>query len=356
MQTSLADHLPGFEVSVAASHGEAVTYLQSRPVDVLVADASVPREGGETLLGHVREHNPNLAVVLLSVDDGEEGERIAPTSAALGMLRVVRKPATPAAVAAAVAAAHADVVRGRIGDVNLPTFLNLMQLERKTCSLLVRSGSQKGRLHLLDGDLVNAYSFDLDVDGEEAARHLLAWDTVSIDFERSLHNHERLIVTPLQELLLQVARDADEHARDQRSSGALRTAPSFAPAVARDRSASAQDRAPDVAPSTTPPAGAHARAHTANHAHGGDDMAGAFERLGEAMRRLRARQAEAARSLREAKPAFAAASEAAASSPTTAPSDADASGATSWSDVSRLAQRMASAADRLAIVSDPPRS
>lgn len=345
LRTSLKDHLPGFEVSTAASDDEAVTYLQSRPVDVLVADASSdPREGGGTLLGHVRDHHPNLAVVVLSVDDGEQADPLAPSSAPLGILRVVRKPATPAAVAAAVAAAHADVVRGRIGDVTLPTFLNLMQLERKTCSLLVRSGTKKGRLHLLDGDLVNAYSFDLDVDGEDAARHLLAWDTVSIDFERSLHNHNRLIVTPLQELLLQVATQVDEEARWQRSGGSPRGTPSLAPADARDRNVSPEADIPDADPSMNPLA--------RDHAHGDADRA--FERLAEALRSLRARQAKAVRSLREADAAFTAASEASASAFTTASPDDDASSATPWADVSRLAQRIASAAERLVIVADEP--
>ena len=97
----------------------------------------------------------------------------------------------------------------------LAPLLHLLQLERSTCSLLVRSGARKGRLHFRAGELVNAYAFELDVDGEAAARHLLAWERATIDFERSLHNHVRGIHTPLAELLLDVAREQDERERDR---------------------------------------------------------------------------------------------------------------------------------------------
>lgn len=203
----LPRHLDRFSVASAANGAEAVTYLREHPVDVLVTDVRMPVMDGFELLAHVRQHYPNLPVVVLSTLAREDVLEASPT---LGILRVVRKPASAAEVARHVREADADTVKGRMPGVALGTLLDLMQRERKTCSLLVRSGQEKGRLHFLSGELVNAYAFSLDRDGEVAARHLLGLDVVTIDFERSLHNHERRIHTPLNTLLLEVATQLDE--------------------------------------------------------------------------------------------------------------------------------------------------
>lgn len=304
--THLPTHLPDYSVAVAASTDLAIDHLRHRPVDVLVTDLSAPGEVGTTLLTYVREHHPNLALVALSANAADDVRSASPR---LGLVRVVRTPATPATIATAVVEAHADVVRGRIGHVALATVLNLMQLERKTCSLLVRSAERKGRLHFLAGELVNAYSFELDVDGERAARHLLAWDTVSIDFERSLHNHERRIRIPLQELLLQVATDADD--------------------AARRRARSAPD--PTPLPSTCEPDATR--------------LDEAFSGLAAAVRSLRDRQASSVRALADVGTELDEAAEALGRrDPSPPPPSTDAS---SLRDVAQLARHMAKAAERL---------
>ncbi len=203
----LPRHLERFTVASAADGAEALAYLREHPVDVLVTDVRMPVMDGFELLAHVRKHYPNLPVVVLSALAPED---VLEASPALGILRVVRKPASAAEVARHVREADADTVKGRMRGVALGTLLDLMQRERKTCSLLVRSGDEKGRLHFLSGELVNAYAFSLDLDGEAAARHLLGLDVVTIDFERSLHNHDRRIHTPLPTLLLEVAAQLDE--------------------------------------------------------------------------------------------------------------------------------------------------
>lgn len=213
LEASLPAHLERFSVGTARNGSEAIEYLRTSPVDVLVTDVSMPVMDGFDLLAYVRNHHPNLPVVVMSVMAPDDVRGGAPS---LGILRIVRKPASPAEIARHVLEAQADVVKGRMSDVPLDTLIRLMKLERKSCSLLVRSGDEKGRLHFLSGDLVNAYAFGLDVEGDAAARHLLALETVTIDFERSLHNHERKIHTPVETLLLEVATQRDEATRDRR--------------------------------------------------------------------------------------------------------------------------------------------
>lgn len=211
-ELTLATHLPEFALVVVEHGVAALEVLAAQPVEVMVTDLHMPVMDGFELLARVRERHPNLGVIVLSSMDPE---RVAASAPRLGSYRRVAKPISPADLAAQVRAAAEERVRGHIAEVPLAPLLQLLELERSTCSLLVRSGARKGRLHFRDGALVNAYAFELDVDGEAAARHLLAWDRATIDFERSLHNHVRGVHTPLATLLIDVARERDELERDR---------------------------------------------------------------------------------------------------------------------------------------------
>lgn len=307
LRAHLDAHLPDYAVAGVTSTDLAIGHLRSRPVDVLLTDVTTPGGNGTALLTYVRDHHPNLALVALSAHVADAVHSASPR---LGLVRTVRTPAPPAAIAEAVVEAHADVVRGRIGHVALATVVNLMQLERKTCSLLVRSGERKGRLHFLSGDLVNAYSFELDVDGEAAARHILAWDTVSIDFERSLHNHERRIGIPLQKLMLQVATHTDD--------------------AARRREQARPDPDPD------PPADGRATGR----------LDRGLAELAAAVADLRDRRTSTARALAEVDAEFRSAAEGLAKRASAA---APATDGASLRDVAQIARRMEGAAERLAV-------
>jgi CheY-like chemotaxis protein len=216
LQQNLPAHLPDFAVATVGNGQEAIDYLLAYPVDVIVTDIHMPVKDGFELLAHVRNHHPNLPVVVLA---STAPRNITERLPQLGALHILQKPAAPDVVARHILEARSETVRGRMTGVPLGALLQLMQLERKTCSLLVRSGDKKGRLHFLSGELVNAYAFELDIEGEAAARHLLTLDKVTIDFERSLHNHVRRIHTPLETLLLEVATRQDELNRGEPPAG-----------------------------------------------------------------------------------------------------------------------------------------
>jgi CheY-like chemotaxis protein len=300
---SLARHLPEFAIVVVEHGAAALEVLAARPVEVLVTDLHMPVMDGFELLANVRERHPNLGVIVLSSMDPE---RVADSAPRLGSYRRVAKPITAADLAAQVRAAAEERVRGHIAEVPLAPLLQLLQLEGSTCSLLVRSGARKGRLHFRNGELVNAYAFELDVDGEAAARHLLAWERATVDFERSLHNHVRGIRTPLAELLIDVAREQDERAHEQDERGRDRvaaravhptaTAPSdLDAALARLSTAlgSLRDRGAAVAQHLAP-----ARAVAEEAAARSDDPHAALPAV-EATQMLDARLAELARHLAE---------------------------------------------------------
>ncbi len=100
-----------------------------------------------------------------------------------------------------------DNVSGRIGGVSLASFLQMLEQERKTCTLVVESEDQSGRLYFNEGDLIDAECGG-DI-GQEAVYSLLTWQGPSF---RVTEPEDRLqrINLPLAHILLQAATRQDE--------------------------------------------------------------------------------------------------------------------------------------------------
>ena len=217
LELGLPRHLQGSTVVALEHVSGAMAHLAANQVDVLVIDLSAPALTGFELLAHVRAHHRCLPVVALS--DAGEGDDLQ-ASLPGGRVSLVPRRAAVSEIAKAVREARGKEIRGHMRDVELAPLLRLLSLERTSCTVRLRSGERKGLLYLIDGALVDAYSFDLTVDGEPAARQLLAWDRVTVDVECSTGDRARRIELPLEALLLDAARLRDEalHAA-QRAAG-----------------------------------------------------------------------------------------------------------------------------------------
>lgn len=100
-----------------------------------------------------------------------------------------------------------DNVSGRIGGVSLASFLQMLEQERKTCTLVVECEDRSGRLYFNEGDLIDAECGG-DI-GQEAVYSLLTWQGPSF---RVTGPEDRLqrINLPLAHILLQAATRQDE--------------------------------------------------------------------------------------------------------------------------------------------------
>ena len=95
-----------------------------------------------------------------------------------------------------------------ISGFMLANFLQLINLEQKTCTLKVNSKNKVGYLHLIKGELVNAETSDLD--GEKAATRIISWKNVSTEVQ-DIRQTERKVHTPLMHILLNSTCHADEN-------------------------------------------------------------------------------------------------------------------------------------------------
>ncbi len=95
-----------------------------------------------------------------------------------------------------------------ISGFMLVNFLQLINLEQKTCTLKVKSKNKVGYLYISKGNLVNAEADG--IDGEKAATKIISWKDAQAEVQDSCKT-ERKVYTPLMQILLNSTRQADEN-------------------------------------------------------------------------------------------------------------------------------------------------
>lgn len=106
---------------------------------------------------------------------------------------------------------HGERVKGRVENITLASFLQLLELERKTCALAVASLGRRGRVYLREGRLVGAETPGLR--GQPAALEVVTWENADIEISEALPPFEPVIEAGLRFLLMEGMRLKDE--RDQ---------------------------------------------------------------------------------------------------------------------------------------------
>lgn len=107
---------------------------------------------------------------------------------------------------------------GFIQNISVPTFIQLLEQERRTCSIRVASGDDSAVLHFVDGDLIDAEAGELN--GMAAAYEVVGWPDADIEILRYRNHRERRIDQPLRAILLDGSRLNDERRRSQEDADA----------------------------------------------------------------------------------------------------------------------------------------
>lgn len=97
---------------------------------------------------------------------------------------------------------------GQVRGLSLSSFLQMIELEGRTCTLLVTAKGKTGTICLADGKPVAARMGLLT--GKPAALHILTWQNVLIDIDYAPQDVPREMTTPLINLLLESGRMVDE--------------------------------------------------------------------------------------------------------------------------------------------------
>ncbi|MCI5218256.1 MAG: response regulator, partial [Candidatus Electrothrix sp. LOE2] len=166
-----------FFTPVYASNGkEAVEILSQVEISLLVTDLIMPGEiNGWHLIEYIENFHPNIPIVVITGCKDEEK-----VSALEGRVReILLKPIRVKQLVKIVTnILNEDIASGNLKGVSVGSFLQLLEMDEKTCLLEVgTSPKNKGLLYIHQGKLYDAEYGDLQE--YEAACRLIAMDNVS---------------------------------------------------------------------------------------------------------------------------------------------------------------------------------
>lgn len=191
--------LQGFKVLMAHDGAEALELLRQEPVNVLVTDLSMPVMDGFNLIAKVSRFYPQVPVIVMT---GLDEAQHLNTPLQLGAIQILTKPPRLTLLMNAVRAAAQFEPAGMVRGIGLNSILQLLNWEKKSCTLTVKSEAGMGLVYLKHGEVVHAaYQSS---EGLHAAYEILTWDRPDIEFVETCRV-ERTIDLPLTEILLNAA-------------------------------------------------------------------------------------------------------------------------------------------------------
>ncbi|MGD2272326.1 MAG: response regulator [Desulfobacterales bacterium] len=166
-----------FNVLTAGNGKEAVDILNSKAIDLVVTDLKMPVMDGVELLAYMSANFPSIPAITVSAFCTP---RIQKKLKAMGLLRVMEKPVNLDLLAEAVMEGLDRFHQGgSINCVSLSSFLQIIEMEQKSCLLEVHGeGHLRGHFYIVQGELHDASCGVLQK--EEAAYAMIAWDKTQL--------------------------------------------------------------------------------------------------------------------------------------------------------------------------------
>jgi len=205
LSEGLADKRRGVQVITAENGRDAVGLLESERVDLVLTDLRMPEMDGFELLAYLRRNFAGVPVILMTALGSTETAGRLGTE---GSFEYFTKPFDVAALKRKITEMLAASVKGRVENISLASFLQLLEMERKTCTLHVSSMGRRGDLFFRTGRLIDAESGDLR--GQEAALEIVTWEHAMIEISDFCPPGEPVIERALHFLLMEGMRLKDE--------------------------------------------------------------------------------------------------------------------------------------------------
>ena len=197
-----------FAVLLAEDGLQALERLKQKIISLVVTDLKMPNMDGFELLAHIMEHYPDIPVIIITGYSTPEMEQLAREGGAVGY---IAKPFLIENLARQILTTlRKESEGGTLHNVSSGMFLQLIEMEQKTCTIRLedKSSGLKGILFFNEGELYDARVNNLQ--GEAASHEIFSWDAVNLSIQNGCALKENKIKTDLQALILEAVRRKDE--------------------------------------------------------------------------------------------------------------------------------------------------
>jgi CheY-like chemotaxis protein len=205
LQDMCRERVDAFEVVTAGNGKEALGVLANQSIDLVVTDLKMPEMDGFEFISRMSRLKNSVPVIAMTAFGTPEMEdRLMD----LGAFQYIEKPVDFELLLQKIKDGLAAGAKGHVSGVSLPSFLQLLELDRKTCTIMARAGRRVGLLFFKNGSLINAYAEPLT--GLDAAFEIISWDQAEIEIHNFCRNRKQTIEAPLGFILIEGARLSDE--------------------------------------------------------------------------------------------------------------------------------------------------
>ncbi|MGC2064568.1 MAG: response regulator [Thermodesulfovibrionales bacterium] len=212
----LGTYAADFNTLIAENGKKAVDILNKTGIDLVVTDLKMPEMDGFELLAFMTKNYPAIPVIVITAYCTPE---IKTRLEMIGSFKVLEKPLDFKDLVDYIFVELSTISKGYIRGITLPAFLQLVEMERKTCTLTIRARGRRGFLYFSNGELMDA---DNGIDRQEkAALDIVCWDEAEIEISSICREKNRNIPTTLSHLLMEGFRLKDEEKRAGGNGGGL---------------------------------------------------------------------------------------------------------------------------------------
>ncbi|HIJ79869.1 MAG: response regulator [Desulfobulbaceae bacterium] len=194
-----------FQVIMAGNGKEALDALNDKTVDLVVTDLKMPEMDGFELISQISKQNAIIPVIAMTAFGTPEMEDRLKN---LGAFQYIEKPIDFNLLLKKIDDGLAAGSKGHVTGISLPSFLQLVELDHKTCTITATAANKTGILFFEGGALINAYTEPLE--GLDAAYEIISWEHAEIEIYNFCQNRKKIIEAPLGFILIEGARFSDE--------------------------------------------------------------------------------------------------------------------------------------------------
>ncbi|PIE71542.1 MAG: hypothetical protein CSA22_01565 [Deltaproteobacteria bacterium] len=208
LKKKFAGYADTFDVMTAMDGVSAIQLLKTTTISIVVADIRMPRMDGFGLLSYVAENYPDIRVIIMTAHDMPKTQNIVLKG---GAVAYVKKPFQIEDLSRKIVAyLEKEAEGGLLNNASLETFIQLVEMEAKTCTIRVfnAESNKYGVLFFMEGDILDARYRDCN--GTKAAYEIFSWSHISLSIENHCPLKAKRIDGDLQAILLEAMRLKDE--------------------------------------------------------------------------------------------------------------------------------------------------
>ena len=202
-----------FTVITAGDGIEALTTLRRQKINLVLTDLKMPRMDGFELIAQLSSHYAEIPIIVMTAFGTPAMEN---SLREMGTFKYIEKPIDFSLLVKLIIEDLDGPSKGFVTGVSLSSFLQLLELDTKTCTLTIHAGNKTGTMYFRDGDLLDARAMDLS--GSAAAHFIVGWKNVEIEIENHCPAMKSRIKESLGFILLEGCRKKDEDAAESNPS------------------------------------------------------------------------------------------------------------------------------------------